>query len=96
MRQVTTRNGCGAQLHLDSTPTNSAPDPTANTSAERNQKATEDATLDALAARPAADATTKRDQKATADADRRPRKVEEATPLTRKVRQAKRQAMRRS
>ena len=64
----------------------------ADTSAERNQKATEDATLDALAARPAADATTKRDQKATADADRRPRKVEEATPLTRKVRQAKRDA----
>ena len=64
----------------------------AHTSAERNQKATEDATLDALAARPAADATTKRDQKSTADADRRPRKVEEATPLTRKVRQAKRDA----
>ena len=45
-----------------------------------------------LAARPATDAAAKRDQKATADADRRPRKVEEATPLTRKVRQAKRDA----
>ena len=50
------------------------------------------ARAEALAARQAADVTAKRDQKATADADRRPRKVEEATPLTRKVRQAKRDA----
>ena len=64
----------------------------ADASAERNQKATKDATLDALAARRAADAAAKRDQKAIADTDRRPRKLEEATPLTRKVRQAKRDA----
>ena len=60
--------------------------------AERDKKATRDATVGTLAARPATDAAAKRDQKATADADRRPRKVEEATPLTRKVRQAKRDA----
>ena len=46
----------------------------------------------ALAARQATGATAERDQKATVDADRRRRKIEEATPLTRKVRQAKRDA----
>ena len=46
----------------------------------------------ALAARQATGATAERDQKSTADADRRRRKIEEATPLTRKVRQAKRDA----
>jgi len=64
----------------------------ADAKAERDKKATRDATVGTLAARPATDAAAKRDQKATADADRRPRKVEEATPLTRKVRQAKRDA----
>ena len=46
----------------------------------------------ALAAPQATGATAERDQKATVDADRRRRKIEEATPLTRKVRQAKRDA----
>ena len=46
----------------------------------------------ALASRQATGAAAERDQKATVDADRRRRKIEEATPLTRKVRQAKRDA----